>query len=85
MQLWLLRPIENLPPGEDPWIPWYDKCFGFVVRAASEAEARQIADAEGFDENRGKHKAWLDAKYSTCVALTDTGDPGVIIIDVHSA
>ena len=29
MRLWLLRPVE----GDSLWDPWYDKAFGFVVRA----------------------------------------------------
>lgn len=36
MKIWLLRPID----GCDEWNPWYDKAFGFVVRAAREQEAR---------------------------------------------
>jgi len=47
MPLWLLRPREDLPVEDNPWEPWYDKAFGFVVRAKTEAIARQLANADG--------------------------------------
>lgn len=37
MRLWELRPIDK---DSGPWEPWYDKAFGFVVRADTEAQAR---------------------------------------------
>ena len=40
MKLWLLKPIKR-------WTVWYDKAFGFVVRAATEDEARAAASREG--------------------------------------
>lgn len=89
MKLWILRPRQNLPIGDDPWEPWYDKCFGFVIRAASEDDARRIANSGAGDENqRGRVdlKPWLDAKYSTCEPLeADTEDPGIVICDFKSA
>jgi len=46
MNLWLLRPSSNLPDdrAKNPWIPWYDKCFGMVIRAETEEDARKLAD-----------------------------------------
>lgn len=41
MKLWLLRPID---PHGGLWDPWFDKIFGFVVRAETETEARTLAD-----------------------------------------
>lgn len=83
MKLWLLRPRE---PGDgavtednNPWDPWYDKCFGFVVRAKTEIEARQFAHESAGAENRGEFmyqaiantkEPWLDPAYSTCVECT---------------
>lgn len=92
-RLWLLRPIEELPEDIDPWCPWYDKTFGFVVRADTEEKARQIANDNGGAEvnelmtgwNRTGAKPWLNPKESTCVELTADGEEGVIIEDVHSA
>lgn len=90
MKLWLLRPVENDPL----WDPWYDKAFGFVVRAETEAEARALAHEDAGDENRGefmheklgpKGRAWLDAEHSTCVELPADGEPGVVIRDFASA
>ncbi len=94
MKLWILRPADNLTNNDNPWEPWYDKSFGFVVRADTEAEARDFAHAEAGDENRdefmGQKKAntrepWKDAKYSTCVELLPEGRPGVVMRDYASA
>ncbi len=94
MNLWILRPVENRDDGDDPWDPWYDKAFGFVVRATTEKKARHLANEEAGDENRGEFGGkkiantstpWLDPKYSTCEPLIDEGDPGVVIQDFASA
>jgi len=93
MKLWLLRAQKNLPRGDDPWEPWYDKTFGFVVRAETEKEARKFAHDNAGDENRGRlfsNKAaatktpWLEAKYSTCTELSVKGDIGVVLKDFQA-
>ncbi len=89
MKLWLLRPKKDLPKDDSPWDPWYDKVFGFVVRAETEEEARRLANEQGGDETgeirtivyRTGGNPWLDSKYSTCEILTEDGEPEVIIID----
>lgn len=53
MKLWLLRPIKD-------WIPWYDKSFGFVIRAESEDAAREMADKNRENENAKNGNPWLD-------------------------
>ena len=88
MKLWLLRPVENLPEGDDPWEPWYDKAFGFVVRAETEDEARSLAHANAGDEKRNRRSSrqpWLDAKYSTCAELTAEGAAEMVIRDIQYA
>ena len=100
-KLWLLEPIRDLPEGDNPWEPWYDKVFGFVVRAENEIEARRFADEKAGDENRGEFLAakiantknpWLDSSYSTCVSLfigslgSESDEPdGVILKDSRGA
>lgn len=86
MKLWLLQPIN----GEDEvgaWKPWYDKAFGFVVRACSEEDARNIADDNAGAENgwNNKRHPWLDANQSICTELTTEGDVGVIMRDLRTA
>lgn len=94
MKLFKLRPMENLAENDDPWVPWYDKCFGFIIRAKTEEEARKIAHKNAGDENRGEFMGekisntktpWLDDTYSTCVELEKDGESGVIIEDYRSA
>lgn len=89
MKLWLLRPLENLKTPNssqrDPWDPWYDKAFGFVVRANTESEARGFADTNSGDENRGDIHPWLSSDLSTCEELHSIGEPGMIIRDFAAA
>lgn len=80
-KLWLLRPIEDLPKG-NPWDPWFDRAFGFVVRAETEKDARFIAGKDSGDE---MHSSWHDASLSTCVELSAEGEPCVIIRDFAAA
>ena len=54
MKIFELRPVENLKNNDNPWKPWYNKSFGFIVRAETEAEARKYADENAGDENRGE-------------------------------
>lgn len=94
MKIWELRPADNLADKDNPWEPWYDKAFGFIVMAHTESEARQLAHAEAGDENRGwflnekvsnTKTPWLDSNYSTCVELGTGGEPRVIMRDFASA
>jgi len=85
MKLWLLRPAL-LPEGNDPWEPWYDKAFGFVIRAETEGEARELAHDNAGDENlEGIITPWLDKKYSTCIELTEEGEIGMVLRDFARA
>lgn len=87
MKLWLLGNREDLEDDRDtnPWSPWYDKAFGFVVRAETEEQARQLATDMAGQETRKHKDAWLDAQYSTCVELAASGDASVILRDFASA
>lgn len=78
MRLYLLKPIDE----STHWMPWFDKAFGFVVRAASETDARAMAAADAGDEGAA---TWLDATFTQCVELADDGKPGVIIQEFASA
>lgn len=85
MHLYILKPID---PASGPWKPWYDKAFGFVVRAASPAKAREIADANAGDENREPGQPehpWLDPKLSDCRVLRPDGKAGLVLQDFHAA
>ena len=94
MELYILKPIENLPDGDNPWNPWFDKCYGMVIRAKNEKSARNHADKKAGDENRGeflnkkisntKHP-WLDKKYTTCEILSSDGKNGIIIQNIAFA
>ena len=90
MKLWLLCPNDKYlkigahPEIDNPWDPWYDKAFGFVIRAESESEARRIAqNGSGTESDDGP--VWLSSEYSTCQELRPTGPAGCIIRDVARA
>lgn len=94
MKLWLMRPVKGLDKNDNPWEPWYDKAFGFVVRAETEEEARDFAHAEAGAENRGQFLGektantkmpWKDARYSTCTELLPDGESGVVMQDFAAA
>lgn len=86
MKLWLLEAREDLPKDStNPWHPWYDKTFGFVIRAETEYQARLIATLKGDDELQGNKDAWLDSAYSTCVELLPDGELGVVLKNHHAA
>lgn len=85
MKLWLLRPVEDLSEGDNPWKPWYDKAFGFVIRAETEEEAREMAHNKGGEEIVDTATPWKDPRYSTCVELLPAGPAGVVIEDFHAA
>jgi hypothetical protein len=86
MKLWLLRPVGYGTDDIDPlWVPWYDKTFGFVVRAETEAEARTFAQANAGDEKEiwEPTEPWTSAEHSTCVESVALGPAGVVIEDKH--
>jgi hypothetical protein len=89
MKLFELRPVEGLKE-DNPWNPWYDKSFGFIVRAETEEEARKIAHENSGDEALDEQynrtiPAWLNKEYSTCTELTDDGEAGMIMQDFARA
>jgi hypothetical protein len=82
--LFILRPIEVLNSEFDAWDPWYDKCFGMVVRADTKEEARELAKEED-SMNVENEYVWTSEKYTTCEELKSEGEKGLIIEDFHSA
>lgn len=85
MKLWLLRPLPD-DLEDTPWDGRYDMVHGFVIRAETEARAREIATANGGDEIRDVKfgtEAW-SAKWSSCVPLADAGDEGIVLTDFLS-
>ncbi len=82
MKLWILAARTETNIKNDPFIPWYDKMFGIVVRAENEEIARYIAS-----ENNGEEKpeAWLNEDYSTCEEILSDGEEMVILRDVTMA
>jgi hypothetical protein len=99
MKLWLLRPRDAPLPDSwdpvnvpDPWEPWYDKAFGFVIRAETEEDARRIASSHSGAETdvqpwpeEAVADAWTNPKYSTCTELVAEGGAGEIIRDFRGA
>ena len=68
--------------GQAAWEPWYDKAFGFVVRAENEYNARLLASKDAGCEEAS---AWLDPAQSSCEELASNGEGEVIMRDFASA
>ena len=63
MKLWILKAKEE----SEIWYPHWNKVWEHVVKAPTEALARQYACEECGEEG---DIAWLDSKHSTCKQLT---------------
>jgi len=85
MKFYILRPIEGLLDDENPWEPWYDKCFGMVVAAKSPNEARKVATENSSSETDDRETCWSDPRYSTCKELKLPKESELIIKDEHWA
>lgn len=74
MRLWKLS-----RPGKisDRCVP-YDSAFSFVIRANTEQEAREIANANGGDERDLDGEFWLDPQNASCEELAPDGTHEVI-------
>jgi hypothetical protein len=80
-KLWLLKPNSNLPSEKNPWNPWFGKCFGFLICAENEFQARKIANDNGGNEG----SVWLDPSVCTCLELTPGNvEEGVVLMDFRS-
>ena len=89
MKLWILRPAQNLDSADDPWEPWHNKVFGFVVRAETETQAREMAQEhagnEKYTSEGNTREPWKDPKYSSCVELLADGVAGVEMMDLATS
>ena len=79
MKLWILRPVKTL---NSPWDPWYDKCFGMVIRAKSEELARSLASRYSGSEGS---EPWQNPIQSSCEILDREGPEVVLMLDVSGA
>jgi hypothetical protein len=73
--LWIVQPVGELG---------YDCNWGFVIRAASEFQARSIAQEQIADEKMDDPGFWLNSSSSTCTPLDAGGVVGVILRDFHA-
>lgn len=81
MKLWLLKADEGNPA----WHPWYDKTFGYVVRAETEKEARALAQENGGPETEGNPSCPAWTEYASCVELTADGSAEIVLEHYRSA
>ena len=56
----------------------YEAAEAFVVRAASEEQARAFASRAAGDEGSG---TWTNTELSSCLPIEHEGEPGVILRD----
>jgi hypothetical protein len=79
MRLWILRPVDE---EMEPWAPWFDCTFGFVIRGESESAARRLAAEQAGDEGG---QAWLSPDSATCTELQADGSAEFIMSDYNPA
>lgn len=84
MKLWLLRPSKDRPRDSWEWESQYDNACGFVVCAATEEQARQIADKNSGDETSERERPWLDPAMTSCTPLRAGSKAALIIRDYRS-
>jgi hypothetical protein len=86
--LWILEPRDDLTDEDNPWKPWFDRCFGLVVEAEDEQSARSLAHENCVATDRTILKdrcVFLDPKYTTCVNLTPSGHKRVVMTNFQLA
>jgi len=86
--LWILEPRHDLAEDDNPWEPFFDRCFGIVVEAGDEQAARAIGHAScvGTDETILRdRRVFLDPKYTTCVELNPSGQERLIMASFQFA
>ena len=80
MNLWILRPRHLEAYSEE----WYDKSFGFVVRAETQLAARDlIARAKSGGAERDGF--WQDTLASSCEPLSHDGPEEIVMRDFWAA
>ena len=90
-KLWVLRPQPSMIAVDQshevsPWVPWYDCCFGMVVAAETEDDARVIASHAGGREAReGIGNPWLSRMFSTCAELIADDCVDIVLTDIREA
>lgn len=62
----------------------YDSNLGFVIRAADEQEARQLAQSCIADEKYRNKEFWLNSEYSSCAELKVDGESEIILTDFQA-
>jgi len=72
MKLWLLIRITT---------PDYSHAHSFVIRAASEEEARELARKADQSEDG---TAWTDDTQSICISLSLEGEQNILLSDIIS-
>jgi len=83
-KLWLLTPIDC--GRNTAWDTYANRCFGFVIRAGSETEARSIATENGRAERYNPQGSpWETPLLTTCTELTGDGEIGIVLQEDHGA
>lgn len=74
MKLWKLESIGDRPEWQWP----YDKNHGYVIRAKTQEDARQMAADRACDEGSA---VWLNPESTMCEELKCEGEPEVCMTD----
>lgn len=84
MTIYLLKKREGVETGGEFGIFGYDNYQGFVVRAASDDDARRIASESAHGgQSEENITAWLNPELTTCEAIEPDGEGELILADFH--
>lgn len=72
MKLWILRRKKDRPQ--------YVVCDGFVIRATTEQQARELADWKHGDEGA----IWMKPDEALCEELTTDGPAMILLVDFNA-
>ena len=87
-KLWILEPREDLPADDNPWEPWFNRCFGIIVEAATEDRARAIAHENCTCKDQWilrDKRAFIDPRYTTCTELRPSGQDRFVMATFEEA
>ena len=88
MQLYLLKARPDLDDSVSAKHFGYDRHDGFVIRAESEEQARDMAQSKALAMSQGRRSTtdtWTDPGITVCEKLSEQGASEILLEDFYEA